>query len=53
MSAAVGVMHEPVEAVMALPDGNLEGVEGQVGAEVVGDLPADDPAVEGVDDEVA
>src|SRR5581483_6788217 len=50
LDSAIGVVHESVDPVLALPEGHLQGVEGEVGAEVVGDLPAHDPPGEGVDD---
>lgn len=36
---------------MSLPDGHLQRVQGQVGAQRPGGLPADDEAAEGVDDQ--
>ena len=54
MHAAVGVMDQPVEDLtMAGPvrDRQLQGVDGEVGAQAVGDLPADDHAGEYVEDE--
>lgn len=43
LDAAVGMMGEPaVDAVAAAPDGHLECVQSEVGAQVVADLPADD-----------
>jgi hypothetical protein len=50
LAPSVGVMHEAVE-VPAVPDRHLQGVEGQIGPEGPGGLPAhDEPAVR-VDDE--
>jgi hypothetical protein len=52
LAAGVGVMHEPqVSAGLAARQGHPQGVEGKVGAHVVGELPADDAAAVGVDDE--
>ena len=53
-NAAVGVMNEPVDGpagVGAGPDAHLKGVEGQVGAQRSGQLPAHDPAGVHVDHE--
>ncbi len=46
----VGVMDEA--CARATPcDGHVEGVEDELGAQVAGHRPADDPAAEGVDDD--
>src|SRR5579859_2739825 len=51
---AVAVVDEPCERrVATVPDGHLEGIEGQVGSERGADPPADDRPAEGVDDERA
>ena len=42
MDPAVRVMHQPVKRTLPRPERLLEGVEGEVGAERAGDLPADD-----------
>jgi hypothetical protein len=34
------VVHQPVQALLAAPDGHLQGVQGQVGAQPAGGLPA-------------
>ncbi len=46
-------MHQAVQVGVgaALPDGHLQGIQGQVGAQVGGQLPADQPARVAVDDE--
>jgi len=52
LNAAIGVVHELVEAVLpARPDGLLERIEAQIRAQRAGCLPAHDHAGEGVDDE--
>lgn len=52
LRAAVGVGHElEVGAMLALAEGHAQGVEDEVGAHVGGQLPADDLAGEGVEDE--
>ncbi len=54
-AAGVAVVHEPAAVVevaeVASGDGHLEGVEDEVGAEVIGDLPADDRPRVHVEDE--
>ena len=42
MGATVGVQDRP-RLWPALPAGHLQGVDDELGADVVGDLPADDP----------
>jgi hypothetical protein len=44
-------MDQPLQLGLATPDGHLQGVQGQVGAERPGGLPADQVAAEGVDDQ--
>jgi hypothetical protein len=51
LAAAIGVVHQPIQAAAALPDRHLERVQGQVGAKRAGGLPADDEAAERVDDQ--
>jgi len=56
LSAAVGVVHQGagvVAVVVAGPQAHVEGVQGQVGAQRGGDLPAHDAAAEDVQDEGA
>ena len=50
LAATIGVVHQPFQAAAAGPDGHLERVQGQVGAQRPGSLPADQEAAEGVDD---
>jgi hypothetical protein len=42
---------EAVKVALAPPEGHLEGIEGEVGAQMRGGLPADDEAAVGVEDE--
>ena len=42
LHATVGVMDQPGEGLGAAPDGHLQGVQGQVGAQRGGDAPAED-----------
>jgi hypothetical protein len=52
LGALVAVVDEPVEGLAAAaPQGHLEGVEGELGAQVAGDGPADDQARVAVDDQ--
>src|SRR3954470_23209804 len=52
LTAGVGAMHEfDVGATATAREGHPERVENEVGAHVAGELPADDPAREDVDDE--
>jgi hypothetical protein len=52
LHTTVGVVDESVEAdVAAVPDRHLQGVQGEVGAQRTGGLPADDESAEHVDDE--
>ena len=52
LAAGVGVMDQPVEPVLtAGPDRQLECLQRQLGAQVGGEGPADDPAAEHVDDQ--
>jgi hypothetical protein len=44
-------MHQSVQLGLAAPDGHLQGVQGQIGPQRPGGLPADQEAAEGVDDE--
>src|SRR6266516_2268558 len=46
LHAPVAVMHQAVQVCVgaALPDGHLQGIQGQVGAQVGGQLPAVQPA---------
>jgi hypothetical protein len=44
-------MHQPLQLGLAAPDGHLQGIQGQVGAQVAGQLPADQQPTVGVDDE--
>jgi hypothetical protein len=56
LHSPVAVVDEPVEDLAgsgAVPDGHLQGVDGQVGAQTVGDLPADHHAGVHVDDDAA
>jgi hypothetical protein len=45
------VVDQPVETLMALPQGHLQRVQGEIGAQVGGGLPAHDHAAVDVDDE--
>ena len=45
----VGVHHRAGLASVASPDGHLQGVDDELGAEVIRDRPADDATREGVD----
>src|SRR6266705_739073 len=47
----VRVVHQPVQAALTGPDGHLQRVHGQGGAQGGGDPPADDHAAVGVNDE--
>jgi hypothetical protein len=38
-------MHQAVQAAVSLPDGHLQGIQGQVGAQRPGGLPADQEAL--------
>jgi hypothetical protein len=51
LTAVVGVMHQPLQLGLSVPDGHLQGVQGQVGAQRPRDLPAHQEAAEGVDDQ--
>ena len=51
LAAPVRVMHQPLQLGLAAPDGHLQGVQGQVGAQRPRGLPADQEATEGVDDQ--
>ena len=54
LDAAVAVVDQAGDVVagaLAGPDPHLQGVEGEVGAQRLGQLPADDPAGEHVEDE--
>lgn len=51
VDAAVTVVDEPVNIAATPPEGHLQGIEGKISAERAGDLPAEDPAAVGVDDE--
>jgi hypothetical protein len=51
LPAPVGVVDEPVQGGVAAPDGHLQCVQGQVGAQVAGQPPADQQAGVAVDDE--
>jgi hypothetical protein len=44
-------MHQAIQLGLPAPDGHLQGVRGQVGAQVAGQLPADQQPTVGVDDE--
>jgi hypothetical protein len=44
-------MHQPLQLGLPAPDGHLQRVQGQVGAQRAGGLPADQIAAEGVDDQ--
>jgi hypothetical protein len=44
-------MDEALAGALALPEGHLEGVQGEVGTQVAGRLPADDEARVDVEDE--
>ena len=45
------MVHEALAGALALPDGHLQGVQGEIGAQMAGRLPADDEAAEDVEDE--
>jgi hypothetical protein len=52
LHAAVGVVHQTLQVlVLAVPDGHLERVEGEVTAQGARDTPADDAPGEDVDHE--
>jgi hypothetical protein len=51
VAAPVAVVHQPVQGRVAAPDRHLQGVQGQVGAQVAGQLPADDQPRERIDDQ--
>jgi hypothetical protein len=51
LHAAVAMVDEPGKVALALPEGHLQGVEGKVGSQVVGRLPAADEAAESIKDE--
>jgi hypothetical protein len=54
LHASVAVVDEPVDDLAgsgAVPDGHLQGVDGEGGAQRLGDLPADDHPGKDVDDE--
>jgi len=44
-------MHQPLQLGLPAPDGHLQGVQGQIGAQRPRGLPADDEAAERVDDQ--
>jgi hypothetical protein len=44
-------MDQPLQLGLAAPDGHLQGVQGQVRAQRPGNLPANQEAAEGVDDQ--
>ena len=45
------MVDEALAGALALPEGHLQGVEGEVGSQVAGRLPADDEAAVDVEDE--
>ena len=49
--AAVAMVDETVEVALAPPEGHLQSVQGEAGAQMGGGLPADDEAAVGIDDE--
>src|ERR1019366_10460927 len=49
LRAVVGVHHRAGLAPVASPDGHLQGVDDELGAEMIRDRPADDATREGVD----
>jgi hypothetical protein len=51
LAAAIGVMHPPVQLGLPAPDGHLQRVQRQVGAQRAGGLPADQEPAEGIDDQ--
>jgi len=51
LAAPVRVMHQPLQLGLAVPDGHLQGVQGQVSAQRPRGLPAHDEAAERIDDE--
>ncbi len=51
LAASVAVMNHVAAGQITPPDRHLQGVEDEVGAEVVGDLPADDGSAVDVEDE--
>src|SRR5664280_3087286 len=44
-------MDEAVAGLLALPEGHLQGIEGEIGSQMVDRLPTDDVAAEDVEDE--
>jgi hypothetical protein len=51
LAARVAVVDQPATAQLAAPDGHLQRVQGQVGAQVGGELPTHQQAAEHIQDE--